>query len=183
MQIELWLHLLAFATYVGATVAVILICLPLARAEQDPHRRLRLAAATMRVYDPLTIAALGVLVMTGAFNLTAYKAALRDLFFARLGSTLAWKLLLSFLLINLAAYIAFGLGHRIVRSADDPSSMDPKRLDRILVRLRWSALVALVLAAAIAWIALRMGPLAWPLPDTPGVPQPPTAAAGPPPLV
>ena len=159
-QIELWLHLLAFATYVGATVAILVICLPLARAERDPQRRLQIVAATMRVYDPLTIAALGVLVMTGAFNLTAYKAALRELFFTRLGSTLAWKLLLSFLLINLAAYIAFGLGHRIVRGAEDAAPLDSSRLDRMLVRLRWSALAALILAAAITWIALGMSPLA-----------------------
>ena len=161
-QIELWLHLLAFATYVGATVAVLLICLPMARAEPDPERRLRIVTGTMRVYDPLTIGALGVLVMTGAFNLTAYKAALRELFFSRLGSVLAWKLLLSFFLINLAAYIAFGLGHRIVRAAEDTPTLDPDRLDRMVTRLRWSLLTALVLVGAITWVALGMGAIAVP---------------------
>lgn len=158
-QTEIWLHLLAFATYTGATVAVLLICLPLANAEHDPERRLRLVTGTMRVYDPLTIAALGVLVMTGAFNLTGYKAALRELFFSRLGSVLMWKLVLSFLLINLAAYIAFGLGHRIVRTAEDPSLLDAAKLAKMLVRLRWSLWVALLLTAAITWVALGMGSL------------------------
>jgi len=175
-QVEVWLHLLAFATYLGATAAVLLISLPQAMAERDPERRLRIVVATMRIYDPLTIAALGVLVMTGAFNLTAYKAALRDLFFARLGSILAWKLLLSFFLINLAAYIAFGLGHRVVRSADDSPAMDPARLDNIIVRLRWSMIAALLLAAAIAWVALRLGALALPFPQEPSAMQRPTAA-------
>jgi hypothetical protein len=112
----------------------------------------------MRIYDPLTIAALGILVMTGAFNLTAYKAALRELFFSRLGAVLAWKLVLSFFLINLAAYIAFGLGHRIVRGVED-GSLDAPRFDRMLGRLRWSLIAALALAAATTWVALALSPL------------------------
>lgn len=155
-SINLWLHLLAFATYAGATVAVLLICLPMARAEEDIDRRRQLVVATMRIYDPLTIAALGVLVMTGAFNLTAYKAALQGLFFDRLGTLLAWKLLFSFLLINLAAYIAFGIGHRIVRRSDAGDPGDAAWLDSMIARLRSSAFLAVALVAIIAWLALRM---------------------------
>jgi uncharacterized membrane protein len=154
--VNLWLHLLAFATYAGATVAVLLICLPLARGEDDADRRRQIIVATMRIYDPLTIAALGVLVMTGAFNLTAYKAALQGLFFDRLGTLLAWKLFFTFVLIILAAYIAFGIGHRIVRRADAGEPGDAVWLDRMLARLRTSALLAVLLVAIIAWIALQM---------------------------
>src|SRR5262245_28386784 len=110
----------------------------------------------MRIYDPLTIAVLGVLLMTGAFNLTAYKAALQGLFFDRIGTLLAWKLLFSFVLIILAAYIAFGIGHRIVRRSDAGEPIDAAWLDSMIGRLRSSAILAIVLVAVIVWLALRM---------------------------
>ena len=50
---------------------------PAIAAEPDAARARPLAAAMLRIYDPLSIAALGVAIMTGAFSLTAYKAALR----------------------------------------------------------------------------------------------------------
>jgi uncharacterized membrane protein len=166
-RVYLWLHLLAFAVYMGATVAVVLIGVPLARTEQDARRRLRVVAAFMRVYDPLTIAALGVLVMTGAFDLTLYKEALRAAFFERVGTVLAWKLFFAFLLINLAAYIAFGIGHRLVRSAEGDQPVDAAWVDSMLRRLRVSACLALALTALIVWIALQMNSGTASLPASP----------------
>src|SRR5215470_4984760 len=63
-QINLWAHLIAFAIYTGATVALVAVVLPVIAREQDPERRVRLAAGVLRIYDPLSIAALGVLIMT-----------------------------------------------------------------------------------------------------------------------
>jgi hypothetical protein len=155
-QINLWAHLLAFAVYTGATVLV-LMAIPVIGREEDAERRARLAAAVLRIYNPLSIGALGVSVMTGAFSLTAYKAALRAAFFERMGGPLAWKLFLTFLLVNLAAYIAFGIGLRVVRAVDGgtPPGRRPARL--FLRRLRSSILIALVLVAMITWVALGLG--------------------------
>ena len=155
-QINLWAHLLAFAVYTGAT-ALLVMALPAIGREEDPQRRARLAAAVLRIYDPLSIAALGVSIMTGAFSLTAYKAALRGAFFERLGGPLAWKLFLTFLLVNLAAYIAFGIGHRVVRAVDGGVPPDAAQLASFLRRLRSSTLLALLLVAAITWVALGLG--------------------------
>jgi uncharacterized membrane protein len=165
--INLWFHLIAFAVYAGATVALVAIAIPAILAEDDPGRRARIAAAVLRVYDPLSIAALGVSIMTGAFSLTAYKAALRGAFFERLGTLLAWKLSFTFILVNLAAYIAFGIGHRVVRAVDSGEPPDAAKLGAFLRRLRTSAVVALVLVGVIAWVAmgLRAGP-ALPVPGT-----------------
>ena len=156
-QINLWAHLTAFAVYTGVTVALVLIALPAINAEADPIRRAHLAAAFLRVYDPLSIAALGVLVMTGAFSLTGYKASLGAEFFDRMGRPLAWKLFYTFLLVNLAAYIAFGIGHRIVRAVDWGEPPDEARLAALLRRLRASCLLALLLVAAIVWVAMGLG--------------------------
>ncbi len=164
-QINVWVHLLAFAVYTGATVSLIAIGIPVITTEEDPIRRARLAAAVLRVYDPLSIGALGVSIMTGAFSLTAYKAALRGAFFDRLGGPLAWKLFLTFVLVNLAAYVAFGIGHRVVRAVDGGTPPDAARLAALLRRLRASSLLALVLVAVIVWVSLRLsaaavGPMA-----------------------
>ena len=117
-QLNLWLHLLAFAAYTGSTLTIVLISVPHARAQADAEGKLRAIAAAMRVYDPLSIATLGVMVMTGAFQLTDYKAAMRATYFEQIGGPLAWKLFFSFLLINVGAYVAFGIGHRLVRTLD-----------------------------------------------------------------
>jgi uncharacterized membrane protein len=156
-QINLWAHLLGFAVYTGLTVALIAIGIPLITAEDDAARRARLAAAVLRVYDPLSLAALGVAIMTGAFSLTAYKAMLRAAFFERMGGPLAWKLFFTFILINVATYIAFGIGHRVVRAVDFGEPPDAAQLASFLRRLRASCLLALALVAIIVWVALRLG--------------------------
>jgi hypothetical protein len=156
-DINLWAHLVGFAVYTGVTVALVAIALPLIGAEEDVLRRARLAAAVLRVYDPLSLAALGVAIMTGAFSLTAYKAALRAAFFERMGGPLAWKLFFTFILINVATYIAFGIGHRVVRATDAGEPPAAAQLDSFLRRLRVSALLALALVAVIVWVALRLG--------------------------
>lgn len=156
-EINLWAHLLGFAVYTGLTVALLAIGIPLIMAEAEHDRRARVAASVLRVYDPLSLAALGVAIMTGAFSLTAYKAALRASFFERMGSALAWKLFFTFILINVATYIAFGIGHRIVRSVDFGEPPDAAQLSSFLRRLRISCVLALALIAMIVWVALRMG--------------------------
>ena len=162
-DMTLWLHLLAFAVYTGATLALVVICLPALAAEPDPIRRARWLAAMMRVYDPLSLGALGVALMTGAFNLTGYKAALRGRFFAAMGGQLAWKLLLTFFLVNLGAYIAFGLGNRLVRAVEVGDGVDEARLAALQRRIRTSAMVALALVAAIVWVAMAMTPALQPV--------------------
>jgi hypothetical protein len=154
-RIDVWLHVGAFAAYAIATAALLLIGVPLIHAA-DPADRARRAAAVLRLYDPFSLAALGTAIMTGAFNLTAYKAALGARFFDRLGPPLAWKLLYTFLLINVATYIAFGIGHRLVRAVDFGEAPDPQRLGSMLRRLVVSAVLALVLLGVIWWEATRL---------------------------
>lgn len=155
-QLNLWLHLLAFAVYTGSTLAVALIAVPQARAANGVDGKLRAIAATLRVYDPLSIGALGVLVMTGAFSLTDYKAALRANYFQQLGGVLAWKLFLAFFLINVGAYVAFGIGHRLVRTLDSGQTVDEVWIGSMLRRLQTSSILCLLLTAAITWVALQL---------------------------
>ena len=154
--INLWLHLLGLAVYFGATVAVVLMVLPLARAAEDPAARRRLLFRALRVYNPLVIAALGVVLMTGAFNLTNYKAALRGAFFAEIGTVLAWKLGVFFVLVIVATYSVFGLGHRLVRFEQWQEPVDVAKEDGIVRRLSSALIVALLLTAVITWLGLML---------------------------
>lgn len=153
----LWFHVLGLATYAGATLALLLMVLPAANAVPDPALRRTFLAGALRTYDPLAIAALGVLVMTGAFNLTAYKDALRGQFFARMGWLLAWKLLLAFLVVMVGTYITFGVGHRIVRSEMGGEPVDASWLASMTRRLVYGCVLALVLTAITAWLGLELG--------------------------
>lgn len=153
-----WIHLLSFAAYAIATALVAFVSVPRARAQREASARLESIAAAMRIYDPLSIALLGVNLMTGAFAVTNYKAALGSAFFARMGIPLAWKLLFVFLLINLAAYVAFGIGHRLVSRVHWQEPVEAAWLDSMLKRLQASTILALLLLGIIVWIAFGMVP-------------------------
>ncbi len=157
-----WLHILSLIAYGAASAVLLLVVLPRLRREPDDAQRLRRAARFMRIYDPLSIGALGVLIMTGAFRLTAYKDALRGAFFAHMGRALAWKLFLTFLIVNLAAYVAFGIGHRLVGHAESAAAVDPAWVRAMLRRLGVATAVALLLTAVTIWVALALVPAAAP---------------------
>jgi len=153
----LWLHVLALVTYGGATLAVWVMVLPAARAVADPAARRTFLARVLRIYDPLAIAALGVLVMSGATNLTTYKQALRGEFFTTMGWLLLWKLVLAFLVVMVGTYITFGLGHRIVRTEMAGEPVDSAWLDSMSRRLGYACVLTVILIAVTAWLGLELG--------------------------
>jgi len=153
----LWLHVLALVVYGGATVALCFMVLPAAEAIDDPALRRKSLNRALRIYDPLAIAVLGIVVMSGAFNLTSYKDALRAEFFAKMGWLLVWKLSLAFAVIMVGTYITFGLAHRIVRSEllEDPA--DDAWLASMTRRLRGACILLLALLAITTWFGLQLG--------------------------
>lgn len=153
----LLLHILALVVYGGATLAVWAMVLPAAKAVADPGARRTFLARCLRIYDPLAIAALGVLVMTGATNLTTYKQAMRGEFFARMGWLLVWKLVLAFFVVMLGTYITFGLGHRIVRTEMAGEPVDAPWIESMSRRLGYACILVLILTALAAWLGLELG--------------------------
>lgn len=153
-RLTLWLHLLSLAAYFGATLSLVIVVLPLADRQPSHPERLALLAAALARVNPLVIGVLGVLVMTGAFALTSYKAHLGPAFWERLGRPLATKLALTFLLVNGATYVTFGLAHRIVRAVEWGDPMPPEKLAGMVRRMRTGCYVNLALAAWITWVAL-----------------------------
>lgn len=154
--VGLWLHVLALTAYGGATLALVAVILP-ASSGHVPAMRHSFLAQALRFYDPLAIATLGVIVMTGAFNLTRFKEGMGGSFFATLGSLLIWKLGFAFLVIMVGSYITFGLGHRIVRAELAGEPYEPQQLDAMAQRLIYACVLNLVLLGVTAWLGLEFG--------------------------
>jgi len=150
-----WAHLLGLAAYLGSTLALVLMVLPAVEQITDAALQRRILAKALRPYNVLSIGALGVLLMTGASSLTDLKATMRA-DFGRLFWPLAWKLSLSFLLINVATYLSFGLAHRLVRAELGQLPVEPERQASIVRRMRSTAWVAVALAAYTTWAGLRL---------------------------
>ncbi|HYD46734.1 MAG TPA: hypothetical protein VEB21_00210 [Terriglobales bacterium] len=149
--------MIGLVVYAGGTLSLIALVLPAARNAPTPQLQRSFLASALRIYDPLMIAALGVVVISGATNLTTYKDALRGEFFARMGWLLVWKLGLAFFVIMVGTYITFGLGHRIVRDEQLEEHANPAWLASMSRRLTWASIFNLILMAATVWLGLAMG--------------------------
>lgn len=156
-ELTRWAHLIALASYLGSTLTLVLVVLPMAAAVEDPALQRRVLARGLRPYNVLSVGALGLLLLTGASALTDMKASLRG-DFGRLLWPLFWKLGLSFLLINVATYLSFGLAHRLVRAEVGQLPVEPAQQAGILRRMRGTAWVAVALAAWTTWLGMRIVP-------------------------
>ena len=150
-----WAHVVAAAAYFASTAALALALLPIAARQTDLAAQRRLLARWLRGYNVVSIGALGVSVVSGGSAVTDLKAAL-GLQFTRVMWPLAWKLVLSFLLINLATYLSFGLAHRIVRAEMGQLPIEAEKQAGMIRRMRGTAWIALALAAYTAWVGVAL---------------------------
>src|SRR5437867_13318410 len=150
-----WVHLLAVAVYLGATLAVALVFLPAMEAVEDAALQRRLLARGLRPYNVLSVGALGVLVISGASALTDLKARYGAAY-ALLLWPLVGKLGLTFVLINVATYLSFGLAHRLVRAELGRLPVEAGKQAGMIRRMRAAAWLALGLAAWTTWVGLRL---------------------------
>src|SRR5438046_4356801 len=151
-----WVHLLAVAVYLGATLAVALVFLPAMEAVGDPALQRRLLARGLRPYNVLSVGALGVLVISGASGLTDMKAMMGPAF-GQLVWRLVGKLSLTFVLINVATYFSFGLAHRLVRAALGELAGEPGKQAGMNRRMRRPAWAGVAIAAATGSTGTRGG--------------------------
>lgn len=147
-------HLLGVAVYLGATVFLAIAIETVGKTAPDAVRRRGRFAELFRIYDPLTIGALGVIVVTGAMMVTAYKEGLGAGYFVQLGRPLVLKLSLAFVLIILATWVSFGICHRIVNADLGALPVTHAELDNIVKRLRVALWLTLAIAVATLWAAL-----------------------------
>jgi hypothetical protein len=151
-----WLHLLALVAYVGAIAGLAIIVLPSLSATGTHEARLKLVARSLKFYNPLQSGALGLLVLSGAIQVTDLKAAYRGSFAKEFGAMLGLKLLLAFFLILLSTYQSMGVALRFVRRYEGGESITPEEIEKLRKRLGGSTLALLLLSAATAWAGLQL---------------------------
>ncbi|HXG53602.1 MAG TPA: hypothetical protein VNN77_19550 [candidate division Zixibacteria bacterium] len=151
-----WLHVLALTIYFGSAVSLSALLLPALGALEDRNERALALATALRFYNPLHIGALGVALLTGAFELTALKAVYREAFMSEIGYNLAVKLLFVFLLVMCSVYQAMGIGHRFVKRQENEGIVPPEELDRVTRRLKAANWCILSLALIGFWLGLRL---------------------------
>ncbi len=156
MMLSFWLHLIAMMVFLGGLAGLWIILFPgLSAAKSDPDR-VRLLAHSLKIYDPLQIGALGVLVLSGASRLTDLKSAYRELFIKEIGLTLELKLICSFILIILSTYQTMGLAHRFVRRWESGEVVSTQEFKSIVRRLKISAVPILVVALLTLWLGIKL---------------------------
>jgi len=102
-------HIVAVGIYLGATVLLGVAIETVGRRATDASARRQQFAELFSAYNPLAIAVLGVVVMSGAWSLTPYKAALGAGYYAQVGSILVGKLSLAFKRLRVAIWLTVAL--------------------------------------------------------------------------
>ena len=146
-------HLVAISTYLGATILVGVLIETIGTHAADAFRRRQRYAQIFSAYNPLAIGALGVVVMTGAWGLTPYKQALGAGYFEAVGSGLATKLALAFVVILMATYVCFGICHRLVRAHQWSMPVTDADLDRMRRHLRVAIWLTCAMTVVTLWVA------------------------------
>ena len=151
-----WLHVIALTVYVGAVVGFWLMLLPAASILEKHEEKSRFLARGLKFYDPLQIGALGILLFSGAFQLTELKAAYREMFAKQIGYNLAMKLTFAFVLVILSVYQALGVGHRFVKRHESGERVTPEELGSTIRRLKSVNWGILLFAAITLWLGIRL---------------------------
>jgi uncharacterized membrane protein len=155
-MLDSWLHLLALVIYIGAVVGLRLILLPSLDGLKQHEDRSRFLGRALRFYNPLHIGALGVLIITGAFQLTELKAIYRETFVQQVSYNLGVKLVLVFFLVILSVYQSMAIAHRFVKRQESGETVTPQELDRVVRRLKSMNWGILVLALFTLWFGIAL---------------------------
>ena len=151
-----WLHVIALTVYLGAVVGFWLMLLPATSILEKHEEKTRFLARGLKFYDPLQVGALGILLFSGAFQLTELKAAYREMFAKQIGYNLGIKLTFAFVLVILSVYQALGVGHRFVKRHEGGEQMTPEELGSVIRRLKSANWGILLLAVITLWLGIRL---------------------------
>ncbi|HEY7555879.1 MAG TPA: hypothetical protein VIH18_13845 [Candidatus Binatia bacterium] len=155
-MLNAWLHGLSLVVYLGAVLGFWLVLLPAVANLPNHQDRAQLLARGLKFYNPLQVGALGILLFSGAFQLTELKAAYRETFVQQLGYPLAIKLALAFLVVLFSVYQSIGIGHRFVKRHESGDQVTERELDSVLRRLTGANWLIITFALITLWFGLRL---------------------------
>ena len=155
-MLNFWLHLIALAVFLGAVLGLWMMLLPAASILRNDRDKVEFLARGLKIYNPVQIGALGVLLFTGAFQLTELKAAYRELFIKQMGYNLSIKLCLAFALVLCIVYQSMGIAHRFVKQHESGNAVTTRELSSIVKKLKSANGLILILALLTLWFGLRL---------------------------
>ena len=151
-----YLHIIALLAYLGPILGLGVMLLPSLSSIETHEDKVHFLARGLKFYNPLQVGALGLVLFSGAFELTHLKAMYREMFLKELGYNLAIKLTFAFLLVFFSVYQAMGIGHRFVKRRELGESITPAELDSVVRRLTGANWLILFLAIITIWLGLRL---------------------------
>ena len=151
-----WLHLISLAVYLGAVIGLWMMLLPATWTLDNNKDKVRFLARALKLYNPIQIGALGILLFTGAFQLTDLKAAYRELFVKQLGYNLGIKLCFAFFLVLFSVYQSMGIAHRFVKRHEVVDTITSLVFGSIIRNLKSSYGLILIFALITLWFGLRL---------------------------
>ena len=151
-----WLHLIALAVYLGSIIGLWLMLLPSTSKLDNNKDKVQFLARSLKLYNPIQIGALGVLLFTGAFQLTDLKAVYRELFVKQVGYHLGIKLSVTFFLVLFSVYQSMGIAQRFVKRHEAGDSLTSQEFGSIIRKLKTSNGLILILALITLWFGLRL---------------------------
>ncbi len=152
-----WLHILALIVYLGAILGLLLVFLPSLAGIQKHESRVQVLAKGLKIYNPVQIGALGVVLFTGAFQLTELKAVYRELFAREIGYALGLKLLFAFFLVMFSVYQSMGIGYRFTKKQEAGEAISAQELRSVVYRLKIIGGCIIVIAAITLWLGFALG--------------------------
>jgi uncharacterized membrane protein len=155
-MLNFWLHLIALAVFLGAVLGLWMMLLPAASTLRNDRDKVEFLARGLKLYNPVQIGALGVLLFTGAFQLTELKAAYRELFIKQMGYNLSIKLCLAFALVLCSVYQSMGIAHRFVKQHESGNAVTTRELSSVVKKLKSANALILILALLTLWFGLRL---------------------------
>lgn len=158
---SVWLHLLAAAVWIGGMVFLGLVLVPVIRSRDYAPVRTMLLVQTGLRFRWVGWIVLGLLVLTGIFNVGVRGYTWCDLFDGSLwegawGHVLAWKVSLVGLMFVVSAIHDFYLGPRATRLlAEHPDAPEAQRLRRTASYIGRLMLLASLVILALAVLLVR----------------------------
>lgn len=157
--LSVWLHILAATIWIGGMAALGLLLVPLLRRERFQEvARPMLYASALR-FRWIGWGALGVLIVTGLFNVWAqgipWSAWLEPGFWRTAwGQALGWKLAFVVLVLGISAVHDFHFGPKAIRLMEEaPSSA---KAERMRWWSSWLGRLTLLLSLVILWFAVLL---------------------------
>jgi len=150
------LHILSLALYLGFAAALWIIMLPTATSMDPPEEGTAFLVRGLRIYNPVQIGALGVLVLTGAWQITDLKDLYRESYAAEFGGILEIKLLVSFIIIMLGTYQSLGVGHRFVRLYEANENNATERMPLVARKLRAASILIIPFVIYAVYLGISL---------------------------